>query len=99
MPKLSSPAYVTLIASLILAIVILLPTNIKVYDPETNDTVLVSYDLKKRIVMLLFLLLPMVIHVYSINCLVVGNCNLFAWIVSMLVVLWIISFIVVAFVG
>lgn len=97
--KLSTPAYITFIAAIILGIVVLLPTNIRVFDPDTNNVRVVEYDLKKRIIMLLFLSLPMAVHIYSVNCLVVGNCNLFAWFVSSLIVLWVISFITIAFLG
>jgi hypothetical protein len=99
MSKLSSPAYMTLVAALVLGIVILLPTNIRVYDPDTDDVRILEYNLKKRLVMLLFLSLPMAIHIYSVNCLTVGSCNLFAWFVASLIVLWVIAFVIIAFIG
>jgi hypothetical protein len=99
MVKLSAPAYMTLIAALIMAVVILLPTSIRIYDPDTDSVNVVEYNLKKRLVMLLFLSLPMAIHIYSVNCLTVGSCNLFAWFVASLIVLWVIAFVIIAFIG
>jgi hypothetical protein len=97
--KLSSPAYMTFIAGLVLAIVIILPTNIKVYDPDTDKISIIEYDIKKRLIMLLFLSLPMAIHIYSVNCMVVGSCNIFAWFVAALILLWVVAFSVIAFFG
>jgi len=97
MMKLSTQAYFTFIASIILVVALLIPTQIKVYDPDTNIPVIVPYDVKKRLFLALLISIPLAIHVYSVNCLTVGNCNTYAWIVASLIVLWILSFIVLAF--
>ena len=97
MLKLSNQATVTLYASIILLIALIIPTKIKVYDSEDGTPTIVPYDFKTRIILILLLSLPLAIYVYSINCLTVGNCNIYAWIVAVLIVLWILSFIVLAF--
>lgn len=94
--KLSPPAYLTFVASIILVAVILIPRTINVYDPDTNELKVLTYDFKQRIVMILLLLLPLAVHIYATNCLVVGNCNWFAWFVAALIVLWVVSFILLA---
>lgn len=94
---LTSPAYATLVAAVFLGIVVLLPRNIKVYDPETDKVQIVEYSLKSRLVMLILLSIPMIVHIYAINCMVSGQCHLFAWVVATLLILWIIAFILIAF--
>ena len=71
--KLTAPAYVTFVAAVILGIVLLLPRNIKVYDPDTDRVQVVEYSIKGRLLMLLLLSLPMAVHIYSVNCLVTGK--------------------------
>lgn len=94
---LTQPAHYTLVAAVILGIVVLLPRNIKIYDPDTDQVHVVPYSMKSRIVMLILLCLPMIVHVYAINCMVAGKCNMFAWVVASLLILWIIAFIIIAF--
>lgn len=95
--KLTTPAYVTFIASVILVISMLLPANIGLYDANTDKIVVEKYDVKRRVVMILLLTIPLAIHVYSINCLQVGNCVVWSWIVTGIVVMWILSFLLLAF--
>jgi len=95
--NLSTPAYVALIASIILVLSLLLPVDIAVVDPDTESAFVEKYNLKRRLVMIMLLSLPLAIHVYSINCLQVGNCVVWSWIVTGTVLLWIFSFLVIAF--
>lgn len=90
-------AYMVLIAALVMGTVLLMPSNIRIYDPDTENIVAVPYNWRERLMMVFFLSLPMIVHIYSVNCLVTGSCNMFAWIVSALIVLWIVSFLVIAF--
>jgi hypothetical protein len=95
--KLSTPATIVAIAFVCMAVIILLPRDMKVYDEQQDNIVLVPYNLKKRLLVLVLLAFPMLVHTYAINCLVVGNCKLFAYILSGLILLWAGAFALVAF--
>ena len=95
--KLTSPAYITFIASVILLISLLIPTSISLYDADTDTKRVEKFDFKNRLVMILLLSLPLAIHVYSINCLQVGNCIVWSWILATIIITWILIFLVIAF--
>ena len=94
---LSAQAYLTFIASIILFIALLIPSTIKVYDPETKVSTMVPYNVSNRLFLVFIISIPLAIHIYSINCLTAGKCNIFAWVVSVMIVTWIISFLFLAF--
>jgi hypothetical protein len=97
MIRLSTPASVALAAYLILAIVIVLPFEFPIYDERTQKQYIVKYNLAERLIMLLMMLLPLALSVYSINCMMVGNCEIWSYIVALLSVFWVAIFVIVAF--
>jgi hypothetical protein len=80
----SIQAQVAMLGYVVLAVAILLPVN---SDKE-------EYNLIERIVSLLMMVLPMLVSVYTINCLVKGTsdgglpCNVLAWLNSGSILVW-----------
>lgn len=92
--KLSQPAYAVAIGYLVVLIIILLPFNIKnVVDPQLSQSMSSHYNLSERLFLVLLLLIPFGLSIYSINCLVVGKCLTWSWIQSIIILLWIILFV------
>lgn len=92
----TTPAIVALIAYLVLAFVIILPFEFPVVDQETGEEYIVKYDFAQRLIVLLLMSIPIALSVYTINCMMAGNCILWSYVVSFLSVFWVILFIVTA---
>lgn len=90
MNKLAKPTIVAAIAYFIMGVIILLPFNIGEYDPEYNTSK--KFDLSYRILLLLILLIPVVLSLYSINCMVQGKCILWSYVNAVLICVWVILF-------
>ena len=48
----------------------------------------VKYNLKKRVYTVLTMLIPILASIYSINCLTVGKCEMWAWYQSIVIFAW-----------
>jgi hypothetical protein len=94
--KLSAPAYIVLVAYITVSVIILLPFQFPVYDEKTDKEYIVRYDVFERFLMLLMLLLPFALTVYSINCMMVGNCKIWSYAVSLVSVFWVVAFVISA---
>lgn len=90
---LTKPAILAAIAYFIMALVILLPFNNK------NITNTPTYDLKYRSLLLLLMLIPILLSIYSINCFVVGKCYVWSWVNAIVLCLWVILFITATFIS
>lgn len=88
LPKMTTPATVTLIGYAILVFIVLLPIDMYTYDKETQQHVKQEYNFGHRALISLLLLFPFLLSVYSVNCMMVGNCTLWSWIVALLTLLW-----------
>ena len=89
-------AYLVALSYVVVALVVLLPFDIgNVFDVEMlglrNDPN--SYNLGIRLLLLLFILVPMALSVYSINCLIVGKCHIWAWVQTILILFWVVAFV------
>ena len=93
-----APAVIALIGYAIMAIIILLPFEYPVYDEKKGKKVYIKYDLGQRIVTLLLMTIPIILSVYSINCMMSGNCLVWSYIVAIGTVLWIAMFVISAIV-
>ena len=71
-----------------LAYIILLVSIFIPFEMNENVDVKGSYGLKKRIIVFLLMLFPISVSIYTINCLVVGDCDLWAWYNAILVIVW-----------
>jgi hypothetical protein len=82
--RFTTQAQVAILGYIILSVAILLPVNV---EKE-------QYNLTERILSLVMMLLPMIVTVYTINCLVVGSnkgglpCELLAWLNSGSILIW-----------
>ena len=94
---LSTPAIVALVAYLVMALVIILPFEIPVKDETTGQIVVLKYNFFERLLVLLLMALPVILSVYSINCMVVGNCDLLSYLLAFLTVVWVAIMVVMAF--
>lgn len=90
MYKLAKPTIIAAIAYFIMGVIVLLPMNIGEYDPAYNQTQ--KFDLSYRILLLLILLIPIVLSLYSINCMVEGKCVMWSYINAVLICVWVILF-------
>lgn len=88
--NLSKPAVLAAISYLIMAFVILLPLNGSC-DPRKDSQ---CYNFPRRLLILLLMIIPIGLSIYSINCMVVGNCMVWSWINSIFIALWVLLFII-----
>lgn len=93
---LTAPAAIALIAYLIFGLVVILPFDIPMTDQETGKDYIVKYDFVQRFIVVLLMAIPIALSIYSINCMVAGNCLLWSYVVSTITVFWILMFIVTA---
>ena len=82
--RFTTQAQVAILGYIILSVAVLLPVNV---EKE-------QYNLTERILSLVMMLLPMIVTVYTINCLVVGSnkgglpCEVLAWLNSGSILIW-----------
>ena len=86
--RISSPAIVALVGYAVLIFIVLLPVDMYVYDDKQGQYVRRRYSFGYRVLIAMLLLLPFLLSVYSVNCMVVGDCILWSWIVAILTLLW-----------
>ena len=49
---------------------------------------MLPYKLEKRVQIFFLMLLPISISLYTINCMVIGKCELWAWYNSFIIFIW-----------
>jgi hypothetical protein len=86
--QLSTPAIIAAIAYAIMCFVILLPIQPKNQDTKVNT------NFGIRLLMVIILLIPFALSVYSINCMMVGDCVIWSYIQAIMIALWVLLFIV-----
>jgi hypothetical protein len=94
---LQAPAYVAALAYLILVVVILLPFEFPAYDEVTGQEYIVKYDISQRLIALLLMTIPIALSIYTINCMVAGSCFIWSWVVAVITVIWVLIFVITAF--
>uniref|UniRef100_A0A6C0BEU9 Uncharacterized protein n=1 Tax=viral metagenome TaxID=1070528 RepID=A0A6C0BEU9_9ZZZZ len=87
MTMLSQPAILASISYIFLAFMILMPFGV-----ATNESGK-RYDFGSRLLIVLIMLIPIGLSIYSINCMVVGGCTVWAWIQGVALALWVILFV------
>lgn len=95
--QISSPAYAALMAYVILVITVLLPIEYQYQDACSNELRTKKYVLGDRILIIVMMTLPIALSVYSINCMMVGECVALSWVVSLVTVFWVAVFVITAF--
>lgn len=93
---LSMPAIIAALGYFIVALVVILPFNIGVTDDYGNEQVL-EYNFAQRFWILIMLTIPVILSVYSLNCMIMGQCVIWTNILSILVVVWAVMFLVSAY--
>lgn len=84
---LSKPAVLATVSYIILAFVVMLPLGL-------NDKEKKSYSLGKRVTIVLLMLIPIALSIYSINCMMVGKCVVWSWVQSIAIALWVLLFVI-----
>ncbi len=95
--KMTSPAIVALVGYAILVFIVLLPLDMYTFDDKSGKYAKQRYSLPYRLLVVLLLLFPFVLSVYSISCMGTGGCNLWSWIVALITLLWAIVIAVTTF--
>lgn len=91
----TKPALLAMISYVILSFVILLPLN----NTYTNDAGQAVKDtFWARVLLVIILLIPIALSIYSINCMVVGGCHIWAWVQGIIVAFWVLLFIIASIV-
>lgn len=85
---LTLPAWVALVGYSLLSLVMLLPFEMYVYDSRSNAYVKTPYSFWNRLLIVLLLFFPFFLGVYSVNCMMVGDCQIWSWIVAVATLLW-----------
>jgi hypothetical protein len=52
-----------------------------------------KYNLTERLFIILMMLIPFGLSIYSINCFVVGKCVTWSWIHAIIILLWVVLFV------
>lgn len=94
--NLSRPAYLAAVAYMIMALVILLPFNVNSgIQPELRE-LSSGYVFTQRLFIVLLMLIPIGLSVYSLNCFVVGKCVTWSYINAILIIVWVLLFVIAA---
>ena len=96
--NLQAPAYIAAIAYVVMVITILLPFEFPAYDEVTGEEYIVKYDLGQRLIALLLMTIPIALSIYTINCMMTGNCMIWSYVVAIVTVLWVAIFVITAMV-
>ena len=92
--KLEKPTLLAAIAYIVLAILVMLPINIGSLDKIQSQTGEKNkYNFWYRFILLLILLVPMAISLYSINCMIKGKCYTWSYINSGFICGWVVIFV------
>ena len=86
--QLSTPGLVTMASYGLLILLVMLPFDMNVRDPATGQTMKKKYNFGHRVLVALLLLFPFVLSIYSVNCMMVGKCTLWSWVVALLTLFW-----------
>lgn len=91
------PTVIALIAYIILAIFIILPFDFPV-KTENGKKYIVKYNFWQRFITILLLLVPVALSLYTINCLMSGNCVVWSYAVTAITAIWVLVFAIMAMV-
>ena len=95
--KSSTPSWMTpqvmvaMIAYALLLVLILLPLDLFIYKDETSNYVKQKWSLGQRLVLLLLMLLPFGLSVFTVSCISSGYtpaCGAWGWIIAVITMLW-----------
>lgn len=90
--RIAKPTVIAAIAYFIMGLVILMPLKIGEYDPSYEKTG--KFDFGYRLLLLVIMLVPFALSLYSINCMVEGKCMVWSYVNAVAICLWVILFFV-----
>jgi hypothetical protein len=102
-PFLTKPAVIAAIAYVLLGLMVLLPFNTTwtvVQSESPNGEPLVveqSQSFGYRLLLLLIMLIPIVLSIYSINCMMIGNCVVWSYVQAIIIAIWVLMFMTATF--
>jgi hypothetical protein len=88
------PTLIAAVAYLVMAFMILLPLDVGELDKDFEKTK--KYNFGYRILILIIMLIPIGLSLYSINCMVIGKCYTWSYINSLFIIIWVFLFVVAA---
>lgn len=89
--ELSKPAMLAAVSYLIMGLAILLPLNIGGVDPVYGED-LKKYNVARRVLIVIIMLIPIGLSIYSINCMMVGKCVVWSWVNAIAIAVWVLLF-------
>lgn len=95
--SIAKPTAIAAIAYMIMGLIILMPLNIGNYDTKYVETR--KFDLTYRILLLVILLIPIGLSLYSINCMVNGKCYVWSYVNATVICVWVILFFVASLIA
>ena len=104
-PFLTKPAIIAAIAYVILGLMILLPFNnswtvVKSESPDAEPVVVEqSQSFGYRFMLLLIMLIPIALSIYSINCMMVGQCVVWSYVQAIVLAIWVLLFMTATFIS
>jgi len=90
--NLTKPAWIATVAYLIMGLMILLPINNTYLDDENGKVY--QAGLGYRFFVLLIMLIPIGLSIYSLNCMMVGHCTTWSYIQAIAICVWVVLFVV-----
>lgn len=88
------PTFIAAVAYIVLAFMILLPLNIGELDKKYEDNK--KYNVQYRLFLVLIMLIPIGLSLYSINCMVSGKCITWSYINAIFICIWVLLFVIAA---
>lgn len=88
--KLAKPTLIAAIGYAVLLLILLTPMNVGDYDPKMQDSQ--KFDIMYRIILVIVLLIPIALSLYSIDCMIKGRCVLWSYVNAVAVCVWVVLF-------
>ena len=88
---LETPVLLAAISYIVLGFMVMLPINVGTLDPNNKP-----YKFGYRLSLLLLMLIPIFISLYSINCMIHGKCVIWSYFNSLFICGWVFVFIISA---
>jgi hypothetical protein len=95
--RITTPAAVALVAYLIMVALVLMPFDMYSYDDKTQSYVKYQYSFAQRLLLIVILIFPFLLSVYSVNCMMVGGCSVWSWVVALATIIWSIIVVIMTF--
>ncbi len=92
--KLTKPAFLAAVSYLIMGLAVLFPLNQTMCTGKDREHYYMCDPFTMRVMTFIILLIPIILSVYSINCMMVGKCVVWSWVNAIAIVLWVLLFLI-----